>query len=178
MSMFNSTLNTRVLYPAGISRLPASVSAQQFSVSTSVSTSRFTVFTPSVLVSTFAPASTLLVSALTLVPVSTYSVFQSVPASILAPAPRHSVSASNLIPVSTYSVFFTGSSNKTLFFHQFLHHPCLVPASASKDSKTDDFHSFSIESKLLEQRIKAINYGKIILDKKILFNDAINQFKS
>ena len=48
----------------------------------------------------------------------------------------------------------------------------------SPPSETDDFDSFSIESELLEQRLKAINYAEIIINRDSLFNDTINQFKS
>ena len=170
------------------------VSTPSVSASTLVPVSTYSVFSP-------VPVSNL-------VPASGHSVFASVPASTLVPASTSTVSTSSVpasvstsvpalvstsvpssvspsVPASRFSTSNSSSNGHSLPFpfnvddrpmSPILILPDLPPVSPP--SETDDFDSFSIESELLEQRLKAINYAEIIIHRDSLFNDTINQFKS
>ena len=146
------------LVPASRHSVFASVPA-----STLVPRSRHSIF-PSVSASPFVPASTSTVSTSS-VPASVSTsvpalVSTSVPSSVSTSVPS---SVSPSVPASRFSTSSSSSNGHSLPFpfnvddrpmSPILILPDLPPVSPP--SETDDFDSFSIESELLEQRLKAI----------------------
>ena len=169
-------------YPVS-SSVPAStlsVPTSRFVVPTLVPPSTISVptstFASTLSVSTSVPASTF--PALTSVPASTFSVSTSVPASTFpaltsVPGSAFSVSTSSLLD---HSLPFPFRIDEYRPMSPILILPDLSPVSPPSES--DDLDFFSIESELLEQRLKASNYSEIIIQRDCLFDDALNQFNS
>ena len=175
-----ASVSASTLVPASRHSVFASVPA-----STLVPRSRHSIF-PSVSASPLVPASTSTVSTSS-VPTSVPAlVSTSVPSSVSTSVPSSvSPSVPSSVPASRFSTSNSSSNGHSLPFpfnvddrpmSPILILPDLPPVSPP--SETDDFDSFSIESELLEQRLKAINYAEIIIHRDSLFNDTINQFKS